>query len=157
MDAKKSFGRHLRAARRQRRLTQEDLADLLDRSVYAISNLERGRSLPNYETMHRLSNVLGIALGDLIAWTEEAGGNASGDGHHGAVSERAQLEAILRQVCRKLDERGLRIAIAQMTALAEHFVPQAQNDADGETRNQQHRKTGGEVGSGPLASDGNGD
>lgn len=112
MDAKQRFGRRLKALRKQRGLTQERLAELVDRSVDAISNIERGLSLPGYETLGRLAETLEVPLSDLSDWFKEA--------DH-PDPERAQLEATASQIIRSLDNLALRIAVEQLQALSRHL------------------------------------
>lgn len=113
MDEKLRFGRRLKALRKQRGLTQEDLADLIDRSVDAVSHIERGISLPSYETLGRLAEVLDVALTDLSDWYKVD--PSQGD------PERARLESTLIQVAKSLDTLGLRIAVEQIQALSRHL------------------------------------
>lgn len=56
----------MRAFRLERHLTQEELAEKIDRSVETISNIERGLSVPSDATLHRLARVLKVPVDDLI-------------------------------------------------------------------------------------------
>jgi transcriptional regulator with XRE-family HTH domain len=47
----------LQAARRQRGLTQEELAFKINKTAESISNIERGIQLPSIETLARLSRA----------------------------------------------------------------------------------------------------
>ncbi|CAA6603753.1 Transcriptional regulator [Rhodospirillaceae bacterium LM-1] len=109
MDKKLRFGTQLRAIRKQRGLTQEELAEMIDRSVDAVSNMERGISLPSYETLGRLADRLGIPAKDLTATLE---------GDETIDPERIDLEARLNDIARSLDKQGLRIALEQIAVLA---------------------------------------
>ena len=53
-----SFGKRLAAARNAQGLTQEDLARVLDVARNTISSWERDRTLPDVETLRRISDVL---------------------------------------------------------------------------------------------------
>lgn len=55
----------VRAYRLERKLTQEQLAESVDRSVETISNLERGVSFPSDGTLQRLAESLGVDIQDL--------------------------------------------------------------------------------------------
>ena len=66
MRRKCQLGLRLRAHRLERGLTQEQLAEQIDRSVEAISNLERGVSLPSEATLHRLARVLEVSVDQLL-------------------------------------------------------------------------------------------
>ncbi|MBF0269929.1 MAG: helix-turn-helix transcriptional regulator [Alphaproteobacteria bacterium] len=109
MDKKIRFGTQLRAIRKQRGLTQEELAEMIDRSVDAVSNMERGISLPSYETLGRLADKLGIPAKEL---TESLGDDGTTD------PERIELEARLNDIARSLDKQSLRIALEQIAVLA---------------------------------------
>jgi transcriptional regulator with XRE-family HTH domain len=65
------FGLAVRAARQQRGLAQEELAEVagLDRTY--ISGLERGRRNPTLSTQERIAAALGCPLADLIRAAEE--------------------------------------------------------------------------------------
>lgn len=62
MDTKTRVGLRIRAIRKSRNLTQEELGNLLERSVDAVSNLERGVSHPSFETLDRLSQALNVPV-----------------------------------------------------------------------------------------------
>lgn len=111
MDRKSRFGIKLRTIRKQRGLTQEQLAELIDRSVDAISNMERGISLPTYETLGRLADKLGLPLAEFTASLDEASP---------ADPERVELESRLAEMARGLPIRDLRVAVDQVQALLRH-------------------------------------
>ncbi|MEW5994801.1 MAG: helix-turn-helix transcriptional regulator [Candidatus Zixiibacteriota bacterium] len=111
MDKKHRFGTQLRAIRKQRGLTQEQLAELIDRSVDAVSNMERGISLPSYETLGRLADKMGVPMRELMDAVE---------GEEPADPERVELEARLTVLARSLEKRNLRIALEQMAVLSKH-------------------------------------
>ncbi|MBF0394540.1 MAG: helix-turn-helix transcriptional regulator, partial [Alphaproteobacteria bacterium] len=83
-DLKPLLGVRLRAARQARGLTQEQLAERIERTVETVSNIERGRNLPGLDTLEILAAVLDMPLAALFA-----------DGGTGAPRERAALEAKL--------------------------------------------------------------
>lgn len=61
-----SFGERLRRLRRDRRLTQVQLADKLGTDASYVARLETGRiGNPGLESMRRLAEVLGISLHEL--------------------------------------------------------------------------------------------
>jgi transcriptional regulator with XRE-family HTH domain len=63
---KRQIGTRVRAYRLERHLTQEQLAEKIDRSVETVSNLERGISLPNEATLRRLARSLDVSFEDLL-------------------------------------------------------------------------------------------
>jgi transcriptional regulator with XRE-family HTH domain len=64
--AKISFGRRLRQLRRERDLTQEQLAEVAEVSVDLVSNIERGVNAPSFETLERLAAALSLPIKDLF-------------------------------------------------------------------------------------------
>lgn len=101
------FGIWLQTVRKNRKLTQADLAAKLDRSVDAISNIERGKSLPSFEMLEALSRALAINPGEMF---EFSGPQES--------SSRAALLTKLFLAARDLSEPDLHIAVEQIAALA---------------------------------------
>lgn len=62
----KQFGRRLKALRREKGLTQEDLAKAINRSASLISSLERGVDAPSFETLEELARALEVPVRDLF-------------------------------------------------------------------------------------------
>ena len=62
MDIKSDIGLKIRALRKQKNINQSALAEMIERSPEAVSNLERGVSLPSMETLIRLSQQLNTPL-----------------------------------------------------------------------------------------------
>jgi transcriptional regulator with XRE-family HTH domain len=52
------FGKQLRQIRRVKDITQEKLAEEIGVSAEFISNMERGKAAPSFETLEKLANVL---------------------------------------------------------------------------------------------------
>ncbi|MDX4069149.1 helix-turn-helix domain-containing protein [Aliarcobacter skirrowii] len=57
-----NFGERLRKARKDKKLSQEELANLIGVSRNAITNYEKNSNTPTYENMKKLSNILGVNL-----------------------------------------------------------------------------------------------
>lgn len=106
MDAKHRIGLRVKAIRKARGLTQEQLAELLDRSVDAVSLLERGQVLPSFETLERLAERLGVPLKDLV------------DVEPDPDPVKSALLIELAEVARRLDRPSLEVALTQIKALA---------------------------------------
>ncbi len=62
----KLIGAHLARIRKDRGLTQSELAELIDVTIETISRLERGVSIPSLKTMENISNVLNVSLKELF-------------------------------------------------------------------------------------------
>ena len=104
MDIDKTFGIRLRIFRKHRGISQEKLAEYANRSVEAISNLERGLSLPSYEMIMALADALAIPAADFFQ-TE------------GETPARAELISTLLAAVSKLSDRDLDVAVELLTAL----------------------------------------
>ena len=63
---KKQFGFKLKQLRRDRCITQEQLADMASLSVEAISNIERGIFGPKFDNLEKLAQVLDIEVKTLF-------------------------------------------------------------------------------------------
>ncbi|MGY3717143.1 helix-turn-helix domain-containing protein [Sutcliffiella cohnii] len=64
------LGKRLRKARMEKKLTQEDLAKLVNTKKTTISNYETGYSSPSNEMLVDLANVLGVTTDYLLGRTE---------------------------------------------------------------------------------------
>lgn len=107
MDTKQLFGLRLQALRKERGLSQERLAELIDRSKDAISKMERGINLPAFDTLLKLSEMLGVSLADLI-----------GDFDRPDVTgEWVELHARLSVIARDMDGKTLSVLVDQAEAL----------------------------------------
>lgn len=67
-----SFADNLKAVRKERGLSQEDLAELLDVSRQAVSKWEQGDGYPEMEKVLYLSRELRISLDDLMGEADYA-------------------------------------------------------------------------------------
>jgi transcriptional regulator with XRE-family HTH domain len=97
---KQSLGKRIRTARRSAGLTQEQLAERVGRSTEAISNIERGASLPALETLASVADALSVPLGFLID-----------DEDSTATPRRVEMETRLRLLFRDLPQRDAEIAL----------------------------------------------
>ncbi|AUC08903.1 hypothetical protein BLX90_00970 [Rhizobium sp. Y9] len=101
------MGLRLKAIRKEKKLTQDELAARMGRSVDALSNLERGRSLPNFTTIELLCQALGIPLKSLFDFEETT-----------LPRRKAQLLEELQSIARGLSDADLELAIEQIRALS---------------------------------------
>lgn len=60
------FGKRLRKIRREKDITQEQLAETIGVTGEFISNLERGKSAPSFETVEKLAEALGVDVEELF-------------------------------------------------------------------------------------------
>ena len=59
-EARKLFGNRIRSLRTQLNLTQDQLAERMEMSAQYLSNIERGRENPTFETLVKLAKALEI-------------------------------------------------------------------------------------------------
>ncbi|KAA1058699.1 helix-turn-helix domain-containing protein [Azospirillum argentinense] len=100
MKEMQQFGKMLRELREQRGLTQEDLAGLIERSVQAISAMERGQNMPRLETLIRISEKLDIPLCDIVKIFDARNENNQ---------EKTLLEITIVDAARHLSLRDLKV------------------------------------------------
>ena len=111
MDIKTRIAVRIKAIRKRRGLSQEEMAGLINRSPDTISNLERGVSLPTYETLDELAKGLKVPLADFFLGAETDD------------KVRAEAMARLTDAARQLDDKTLNTAAAIVEVLAEHGKP----------------------------------
>lgn len=107
-ELKRIVGIRIRAERLARGITQEQLAELIDRTVETVSNLERGKTWPGIETLFHLCTVLNISLSSLFEMDDS-----------GRIStRRAELLVRLRNVASSLSDDELDVAVRQSEILS---------------------------------------
>ena len=67
MDIKKEIGERIKRVRKQRGLTQEQLAEIMEISSRNLSNIELGNSFPKPETLEKFLSALNITTQTLFA------------------------------------------------------------------------------------------
>jgi transcriptional regulator with XRE-family HTH domain len=65
-DLAKLLGNKVKEARKHKCLTQEDLAELIDKTVETVSNIERGVKAPSLNTIYEISKALKVKLSNLM-------------------------------------------------------------------------------------------
>jgi len=63
---KKSLGKHIAILRRNKKLSQEDLAEKSGYSVEFISLVERGINAPSVAGLEKIAKALGVEIRDLF-------------------------------------------------------------------------------------------
>lgn len=109
MELKDRVALRIKTLRRRRGLTQEKLAERIGRTVDAVSNLERGKSLPSFETLEKLSGALETPLRDFFDLDQSPAR---------AAAKRVPLMTTLLDAASGLTEHDLEIAVQQIEALA---------------------------------------
>jgi transcriptional regulator with XRE-family HTH domain len=98
MSLQHRFAARVKEVRRHRGLTQQQLAERIERSTNAVSALERGVSLPTFDTLERLAATLKIPVHEFFA------ADASED------PKREALLMALKTSARALDDEDLALA-----------------------------------------------
>jgi transcriptional regulator with XRE-family HTH domain len=65
---RKKFGQRLREIRAQRGMTQERFAETVEISVDFLSLIERGISVPSFETLERISKRLRLPVAEFFTF-----------------------------------------------------------------------------------------
>lgn len=71
VDVRKEFGKNLRKWRKERNLSQEDLAFRAETTAKTISTYESGNSVPGFNTILKLANALNITLAQLFVYDDK--------------------------------------------------------------------------------------
>lgn len=104
---KRRFGLRIQSQRKRCHLTQEDLAEQINRSTDTVSNIERGVSSTRIETAFHIAEVLGVPLAELFDIGQTEGLNR----------ERRQLIGQLLEMIGEEDGDVLAAIIVQVETL----------------------------------------
>lgn len=107
MTTKHRLGVRVRTIRKQKGITQDQLAAKMGRSVDALSNIERGKSLPSFRTIEQLCEALEIDLKTLFDFTDLP-----------LPARSAQLLEELYSMARELTPADLELAVEQIKAIS---------------------------------------
>jgi transcriptional regulator with XRE-family HTH domain len=106
-DMKSVLAMRLKEARRAARLSQEELAEKVGRSVDGISNIERGLNLPSLDTLVEICRALSISAGALVEELQTTD----------APSARQEKAFELRSLCDGLQTEELSLAVDLIKAV----------------------------------------
>lgn len=109
MDLRHRIAIRVKEIRKARGLTQEAVADLIGRSVDAVSLLERGKIVPSLDTLQALSTALDISIHDLLDFGDKPAKD----------KEVIALQSAAVEIIRRLNKSVLAVAVRQLEALAE--------------------------------------
>lgn len=107
MELKQALGRRIKTLRELRGLTQNDFAAELDRSVDAVSMIERGLNWPSIATVERMAPALNVSTTELF---NDLGTTGPTNGQ--------DLVVVARELLAKLGQPELEVAVATLEALA---------------------------------------
>lgn len=107
-DLKREIGQRTKAARARLGLTQEALAEKIQRTVETVSKIERGMAFPSMETLEDLARALQTPIREFFP--EGSSGKRS--------ARRTEMELRALNVVQSLGDAELEIALEQMKVLA---------------------------------------
>lgn len=97
---KRNIGLRVKAARTQKGLTQPQLAEAIEKAFETISNIERGKTAPNFSTLADIAAVLGLPMREFF------------DVEDADVSEpRQRLLMQVNTLVSQLDDRQLNLLL----------------------------------------------
>lgn len=105
---KHNIGQRVKSARLQRGLTQAELAEAIEKAFETISNIERGKTAPNFSTLSDIAEALDVPLRDFFDF---------GDGD--TTDERQALLFQLNTLVGKMDDDQLSVLLKLGKALDE--------------------------------------
>lgn len=70
-ELRQRVGHRLRALRQDRRLTQEELAELAEIHPTFLAKIEAGQRLPSLVVIKRLANALGVPTASIVSTVDE--------------------------------------------------------------------------------------
>ena len=103
----KAMGKRIRHARKNKKLSQEQLAEICSLSTAHIGHIERGTRIPSLETVFKISQALDVSLDCIVLDSLENSSNAL-----------TNLESIIR----KMNPEKQAIIISTMKALCEYDI-----------------------------------
>jgi len=71
-EARKLFGTRIRSLRTRLNLTQDQLAERMEMSAQYLSNIERGRENPTFDTLVKLAKALEIEPWEMFVFDPES-------------------------------------------------------------------------------------
>lgn len=108
MNLKIQIGIKVKAARQERGLTQEQLAEAIGKAVETVSNVERGFALTGIETLQQISRVVGKPMGFFFEGVEDS---------RRVSRKRLEIEERLRFQARLLSDGDADLVLAMVELL----------------------------------------
>ena len=106
---KRNIGLRVKAARTQKGLTQAQLAEAIDKAFETISNIERGKTAPNFSTLADIADVLGLPMREFFDVD-----------HEDVTDDRQRLLMQVNTLVSQLDDRQLNLLLKLGQVLREH-------------------------------------
>jgi transcriptional regulator with XRE-family HTH domain len=105
---KHDIGQRVKAARLQRGLTQAALGEAIDKAFETISNIERGKTAPNFSTLSDIADALGVPMREFFG----------GDGQV-LSGRRQELIFEMNAMVGQMDDRTLQLLLKLGKVLGE--------------------------------------
>lgn len=112
-----TFGRWVARLRRERQMTQAELAARMHVTDKAVSKWERDAARPDISSLPRLADALGVSASELLAAVDPRGISAPGDGAHAPEEIAPDAKEKLRPAFRCAGKSLLLAAVAVLAAL----------------------------------------
>ncbi len=106
-DTKQRIGFLLQQARKQKKMTQADIAEACGMSVEAVSNIERGVNYPSFDNFFLICEKLGCSSGEVLSDAVSADKN----------EPRLSMETKAISVIRHLPDQDLKTVSKMLSAL----------------------------------------
>jgi len=103
VDIKETIGARFKEIRTKKRITQEELAEMMDINPKYLSSIERGKENPTLNTLIKLSESLGVDLGEMFSFVEA----------EDPVKRKSQIKALLKEA----DEEELKLILKVLSAV----------------------------------------
>lgn len=103
-----SFADHLKQVRKEKGLSQEELAELLNVSRQTVSKWEQGVGYPEVEKLLLLSNRLNVSLGALMAAEIVLGNNADQPAVTGQILITSPHENVIASCCKVMASQKMK-------------------------------------------------
>lgn len=105
---KQNIGLRVKTLRHQHGLTQAQLAEAIDKAFETISNLERGKTAPNFSTLQDIADVFKVPMREFFEGMDEE-----------LSSERQQLFTRLNVLAGSMDDQTLELFLKLGEVLVE--------------------------------------
>ena len=107
-DTKEKLGINIRKLRKLRGFNQEKLAELMDLSVIAISNMENGKALTSFKTLEQMASILDVKLYEFFLLEDE-------------VKEEILYKKLLENI-KKSDIKNNSESLMSLYCMSEYFL-----------------------------------
>lgn len=111
-ELKRTFGQHVQALRKEKGLTQENLAEAIGKSVDQISNIERGATSTRLDTALAIATALDVNLPELFSFSGEKVTSRK---------DKREIPEDLYSILRERDENTIRAITSLVKTLLENF------------------------------------